>query len=105
NLVRYGELHCENDQWFFTMELVDGVPFDRYVRTDAAERARVHGSGAMDATTKTLVAKPHSGPSSGDTTSTTVLDKPRSERSSGSRRERVDGDGSPAFDEAKLRAS
>lgn len=31
NLVALHELCCENGSWFFTMELVDGVPFDLYV--------------------------------------------------------------------------
>jgi tRNA A-37 threonylcarbamoyl transferase component Bud32 len=33
NLVRLGELYCEADQWFFTMELIPGVPFLNYVWT------------------------------------------------------------------------
>src|SRR5262252_8878899 len=33
NLVRLGELYCEADQWFFTMELIPGVPFLKYVWT------------------------------------------------------------------------
>jgi len=33
NLVRLGELYCEADQWFFTMELIPGVPFLTYVWT------------------------------------------------------------------------
>lgn len=32
NLIRLGELIEESGQWFFTMELVDGVPFLEYVR-------------------------------------------------------------------------
>jgi Cdc6-like AAA superfamily ATPase len=32
NLVSLGELICEDDYWFFTMELVEGVPFLRWVR-------------------------------------------------------------------------
>ncbi|HRE89891.1 MAG TPA: protein kinase, partial [Myxococcota bacterium] len=32
NLIRLHELHQAGELWFFTMELVDGVPFDRFVR-------------------------------------------------------------------------
>ena len=31
NLIRLGELYCESDQWFFTMELIAGLPFLSYV--------------------------------------------------------------------------
>jgi predicted ATPase/serine/threonine protein kinase len=36
NLIRFGELHCEGGQWFFTMELVRGKSFLAYVRGDRA---------------------------------------------------------------------
>jgi serine/threonine protein kinase len=32
NLISLGELYCEEGQWFFTMELVDGVDFLDWVR-------------------------------------------------------------------------
>jgi hypothetical protein len=32
NLVRLHELFCEDDAWFFTMDLVEGERFDRWVR-------------------------------------------------------------------------
>lgn len=32
NLVRLGELSCEGERWFFTMQLVRGRPFADYVR-------------------------------------------------------------------------
>ena len=34
NLVRLGELHCEQDQWYFTMELLEGEPFTEWVSAD-----------------------------------------------------------------------
>src|SRR5262249_12047867 len=34
NLVRLGELVCEDGRWFFTMELVEGTDFMRYVRPE-----------------------------------------------------------------------
>lgn len=36
NLVVLHELFQERGHWFFSMELVHGVPFDRWVRPDAA---------------------------------------------------------------------
>jgi serine/threonine protein kinase len=40
NLVSLHELHCENDLWFFTMELVVGETFDVYVaQSGTAARA------------------------------------------------------------------
>ncbi len=108
NLVRYGELHCENEQWFFTMELVDGVELDRYVRTDAAVLAQLHGSSANDATTKTMAVKPRVEPSSGGAPTVTVVAKRTSQPvqpPEGSHCATSNGDASPAFDEARLRAS
>ena len=32
NLISLGELVADGDRWFFTMELVEGVPFDLFVR-------------------------------------------------------------------------
>jgi tRNA A-37 threonylcarbamoyl transferase component Bud32 len=39
NLVRLGELYCESDQWFFTMELIAGMPFLSYLRTPGSGRS------------------------------------------------------------------
>lgn len=38
NLVRLGELHCEQDQWYFTMELLEGEPFTEWVTADGPAR-------------------------------------------------------------------
>jgi predicted ATPase len=38
NLVRFGELECDQGQWFFTMERVYGTDFLVYVRTGHPER-------------------------------------------------------------------
>src|SRR4051812_4766209 len=35
NLVRLGELHHEAGQWFYTMELVEGVDLIHYIRGEA----------------------------------------------------------------------
>jgi hypothetical protein len=32
NMVRLGELHCEDGQWYFTMELICGLTFLDYIR-------------------------------------------------------------------------
>jgi predicted ATPase len=37
NLLRFGELYCEDGQWFFTMELVRGKDFFAYVRLSLPE--------------------------------------------------------------------
>ncbi|HEY2517856.1 MAG TPA: AAA family ATPase, partial [Polyangiaceae bacterium] len=43
NLIRFGELACEKDQWFFTMELVRGKGFVEHVRPRTSAPV---GSGA-----------------------------------------------------------
>src|SRR5512134_3427738 len=37
NLVRLGELFEQSGQWFFTMELIEGVPLLDWVRTDGGK--------------------------------------------------------------------
>ena len=49
NLVTLYELICDGQNWFLTMELLDGVDFLRYVRDDtpvesARRNARIHCS-------------------------------------------------------------
>ena len=40
NLVRLGELFCENERWFFTMELLHGLPLLEHVGQAGRDRAR-----------------------------------------------------------------
>ena len=51
NLVRLGELFCDGDRWFFTMEYVEGVGLLRWVRPDAPlspeERAAADDAGEL----------------------------------------------------------
>jgi hypothetical protein len=46
NLVRLYELHADGERWFFTMSLVEGVPFTDHVREDAELGFSAHGGGA-----------------------------------------------------------
>src|SRR5690349_1746270 len=39
NLVTLHELYTSGDQWMFTMELVEGTPFTRFVRPAGERRA------------------------------------------------------------------
>jgi predicted ATPase len=45
NLLRLGELHCVDNQWFFTMELVKGRDFVRYVRDGRSPSQRAGARG------------------------------------------------------------
>ncbi|HEY0986244.1 MAG TPA: serine/threonine-protein kinase, partial [Kofleriaceae bacterium] len=47
NLVRLDELICDRDQWFFTMELLDGVDFLAHVGAPAA-RAELAVAGTLE---------------------------------------------------------
>ena len=48
NLASLYELIASGDQWFFTMELVDGVDFLAYVRADEASRASRQATASRD---------------------------------------------------------
>ncbi len=54
NLVRLDELGTDGEHWYFTMELVNGEPFDAFVRRAPSQRAAafaglVRGLGAIHA--------------------------------------------------------
>jgi predicted ATPase len=48
NLVHFGELACEKDTWFFTMELVPGVNFIEHVRPSVRNGALITSHAAED---------------------------------------------------------
>src|SRR5689334_17404847 len=53
NLVRLGELYCEANQWFFTMELVEGEHLLSYVRPES-EQAPPQALDVRDQPTLTI---------------------------------------------------
>src|SRR5215469_17860126 len=63
NLVRFGELSCEEGQWFFSMELIRGENFIEHVRPldAAARRASADHHVDRDAVTFSLGPSPQSG--------------------------------------------
>ena len=46
HLAALYELVGDRDQWFFTMELIQGIPFRNYLRRDGAEAIYSHASSA-----------------------------------------------------------
>ena len=44
NLVRMFELFGDDERWFFTMELIDGQPFDAWVRPEQLNLTRLRGA-------------------------------------------------------------
>jgi len=59
NLVTLHELISEGDQWFITMEYVEGVRFSQHVRSDMAEgREETENGAAATATTADSVTQP-----------------------------------------------
>jgi hypothetical protein len=62
NLVTLRELVCEDDHWFLTMDLIDGVDFLTHVRSSAAAvLADPGGSGVVDRASPTLSNVPRLG--------------------------------------------
>lgn len=53
NLVTLFELSLEGGRWFLTMELVEGIPFVRYVRSRSAQRAPADPESTQDPLTTT----------------------------------------------------
>ena len=53
NLVTLYELMSEDDEWFFTMELIDGVTFIDYVRPDSAGTAATDNENTLPAPRET----------------------------------------------------
>ena len=56
NLIKLHELHCVGDQWFFTMELVDGVSFTEHVRSGSSLFVADSASHSIDADQMSTVA-------------------------------------------------
>jgi serine/threonine protein kinase/tetratricopeptide (TPR) repeat protein len=94
NLVSLGELVCEGDTWFFTMELLEGVDFIRWVRP----RHRV-----LETTSAVMPVGPMSEPRLATTVDAPrISDVPREEARPSDPSELADVVG---FDESRLRAA
>ena len=59
NLVNLYELVADGDQWFFTMEMVDGVDFMRYVRPDTGDASSPLDMGRLRAALPQLAQGVH----------------------------------------------
>ncbi len=57
NLIQIGELFEEEGQWFFTMELLSGQDFVKYVRSDSPP-ANAHADDPIDDTLPNLASNP-----------------------------------------------
>src|SRR5262245_16924766 len=58
NLVTLHELHTTGDEWFFTMDLVEGVPFIEWVRAAQVPEETVPDAAADEATRTAAPVRP-----------------------------------------------
>ncbi len=63
NLIKLGELYCEHEQWFFTMELVHGIDLLAYVWSEA--RGPEQTQKTPSETTRTMDTRVVAGPAEG----------------------------------------